>query len=71
MFVLGGRNDSGSIASVERYCVEANEWDEFVPLPEPLEGAAATTSNGSLYVSGGFNSTIGITKKAWVGNIQL
>ncbi|XP_046659815.1 kelch-like protein diablo isoform X1 [Homalodisca vitripennis] len=66
VYVIGGRNDGGPLSSVERYSVEANEWDECVSLPEPLEGAAATVANNSVYVTGGFNTSGGVTNKAWV-----
>lgn len=46
--------------------MDANEWDEYCALPEPLEGAAAAISDGSVYVTGGFNNSTGIMNKAWV-----
>ncbi|XP_054286791.1 kelch-like protein diablo isoform X2 [Macrosteles quadrilineatus] len=66
VYIIGGRGDNGPLNTVERYSVEANEWEEVSSLPEPLEGAAATSCNGSVYVTGGFNNTAGITNKAWV-----
>lgn len=52
LYVIGGRNESGYLSSVESYNLETNEWNYVSSLPQPLAAHAGAVHNGKLYISG-------------------
>ena len=52
MYVIGGRNESGYLSSVESYNMETNEWNYVSSLPQPLAAHAGAVHNGKIYISG-------------------
>lgn len=53
LYVIGGRNESGYLSSVESYNLETNEWNYVSSLPQPLAAHAGAVHNGKIYISGG------------------
>lgn len=52
MYVVGGRNETGYLSSVEAYNLETNEWNYVSSLPQPLAAHAGAVHNGKIYISG-------------------
>lgn len=50
--MIGGRNESGYLSSVESYNLETNEWNYVSSLPQPLAAHAGAVHNGKIYISG-------------------
>ncbi|KAJ7308390.1 hypothetical protein JRQ81_008931 [Phrynocephalus forsythii] len=58
VYATGGRNRSGSLASVERYCPKANEWSFVCSLKRRTWGHAGATAGSRLYISGGYGISV-------------
>ncbi|MBN3302950.1 KLH26 protein, partial [Amia calva] len=58
LYATGGRNRSGSLSSVERYCPRNNEWTYVDSLKRRIWGHAGTSCTGKLYISGGYGVSI-------------
>lgn len=56
LYVIGGRNESGYLSSVECYNLETNEWCYLSSLPQPLAAHAGAMHNGKIYISGGVHN---------------
>jgi N-acetylneuraminic acid mutarotase len=58
IYVIGGfgTTTNDATAAVHVYDVEAGNWTEAAPLPEPLGGHAAVVVHGKIHVVGGGNS---------------
>ncbi|XP_015270036.1 PREDICTED: kelch-like protein 14 [Gekko japonicus] len=56
LYVIGGRNESGYLSSVECYNLETNEWRYVSSLPQPLAAHAGAVHNGKIYISGGVHN---------------
>lgn len=52
LYVIGGRNETGYLSSVEAYNLETNEWNYVSSLPQPLAAHAGAVHNGKIYISG-------------------
>ncbi|GAB5579440.1 kelch-like protein 31 [Prionailurus iriomotensis] len=52
LYVIGGRNETGYLSSVESYNLETNEWRYVSSLPQPLAAHAGAVHNGKIYISG-------------------
>jgi len=52
LYVIGGRNETGYLSSVESYNLETNEWVYLSSLPQPLAAHAGAVHNGKIYISG-------------------
>lgn len=52
LYVIGGRNETGYLSSVESYNLETNEWNYVSSLPQPLAAHAGAVHNGKIYISG-------------------
>ena len=50
--MIGGRNETGYLSSVESYNLETNEWVYVSSLPQPLAAHAGAVHNGKIYISG-------------------
>lgn len=50
--MIGGRNETGYLSSVECYNLETNEWRYVSSLPQPLAAHAGAVHNGKIYISG-------------------
>ncbi|GLH04414.1 Ring canal kelch protein [Gryllus bimaculatus] len=57
MFVIGGKDNSSALNSVECYDIQSNSWQEMEPLPEPLFGSGAALVERQLVVVGGFSDS--------------
>lgn len=69
LYVVGGFNGSGPIATTQIYNPNTNSWTTGVPLPTPLSGGSGAVVKGILYVIGG--STDGSqtqTSSVWAFN---
>lgn len=58
LYVIGGRNESGYLSSVESYNLETNEWNYVSSLPQPLAAHAGAVHNGKIYISGQASSDL-------------
>ncbi|KAF7703486.1 kelch-like protein 26 [Silurus meridionalis] len=58
LYATGGRNRSGSLSSVERYCPKKNEWTYAESLKRRIWGHAGATCGDKLYVSGGYGVSV-------------
>ncbi|XP_036997991.2 kelch-like protein 26 isoform X4 [Artibeus jamaicensis] len=58
VYATGGRNRTGSLASVERYCPRRNEWGYACSLKRRTWGHAGASSGGRLYISGGYGISV-------------
>ncbi|MEQ2178130.1 Kelch-like protein 14, partial [Goodea atripinnis] len=56
LYVIGGRNETGYLSSVESYNLETNEWNYVSSLPQPLAAHAGAVHNGKIYISGGVHN---------------
>uniref|UniRef100_A0A8D0GJY0 Kelch-like protein 14 n=1 Tax=Sphenodon punctatus TaxID=8508 RepID=A0A8D0GJY0_SPHPU len=56
LYVIGGRNETGYLSSVECYNLETNEWRYVSSLPQPLAAHAGAVHNGKIYISGGVHN---------------
>ncbi|KAK3551465.1 hypothetical protein QTP70_017411 [Hemibagrus guttatus] len=56
LYVIGGRNETGYLSSVEAYNLETNEWNYVSSLPQPLAAHAGAVHNGKIYISGGVHN---------------
>ncbi|XP_078456270.1 kelch-like protein 26 [Lampetra fluviatilis] len=54
LYAVGGRNRTGSLASVERYSPKDNRWLYVSALKRRTWGHAGATLGGRLYVAGGY-----------------
>ncbi|MFU8773614.1 MAG: Kelch repeat-containing protein, partial [Anaerolineales bacterium] len=55
LFVFGGENESGSLASVLVYDPTNDEWDEVEPMFNKRAHAGAAVAGGKILVIGGFD----------------
>ena len=55
IYVAGGYNNTGTVATVEAYNPATDNWSTVAPLPFRLWSASAAAVNRTLYVMGGFN----------------
>nr|CAB3260037.1 kelch-like protein 9 [Phallusia mammillata] len=55
IYVIGGRNRHGALASCERYDPRQNSWEKIADLPQGIYMAAGLAHDGCIYVTGGFN----------------
>ena len=53
IYVIGGRNTQGPLATVEVYDTVANSWTGAAALPNSLRGLGVAAYNGKIYVAGG------------------
>lgn len=58
VYATGGRNRSGSLASVEKYCPKDNEWSYVCSLKRRTWGHAGATVGDRLYISGGYGISV-------------
>uniref|UniRef100_A0A803YJ52 Kelch like family member 26 n=1 Tax=Meleagris gallopavo TaxID=9103 RepID=A0A803YJ52_MELGA len=58
VYATGGRNRSGSLASVEKYCPKDNEWTYVCSLKRRTWGHAGATVGDKLYISGGYGISV-------------
>ncbi|OPJ86688.1 kelch-like protein 26 isoform A [Patagioenas fasciata monilis] len=58
VYATGGRNRSGSLASVEKYCPKTNEWTYVCSLKRRTWGHAGATVGDKLYISGGYGISV-------------
>ncbi|KAJ7427322.1 Kelch-like protein 26 [Willisornis vidua] len=58
VYATGGRNRSGSLASVEKYCPKSNEWSYVCSLKRRTWGHAGATVGDRLYISGGYGISV-------------
>ncbi|TRY57440.1 hypothetical protein DNTS_031427 [Danionella cerebrum] len=58
LYATGGRNRSGSLASVECYCPKKNLWTYVDSLKRRIWGHAGATCGVKLYVSGGYGVSL-------------
>ncbi|XP_049603937.1 kelch-like protein 14 isoform X2 [Syngnathus scovelli] len=56
LYVIGGRNETGYLSSVESYNLDTNEWNYVSSLPQPLAAHAGAVHNGKIYISGGVHN---------------
>uniref|UniRef100_A0A8C9PNL3 Kelch like family member 14 n=1 Tax=Spermophilus dauricus TaxID=99837 RepID=A0A8C9PNL3_SPEDA len=56
LYVIGGRNETGYLSSVECYNLDTNEWRYVSSLPQPLAAHAGAVHNGKIYISGGVHN---------------
>jgi hypothetical protein len=62
IYVIGGRDNSGSLKSVEAYDVATNKWSSVAPMSTPRDGLAAVIgADGQLYAIGGENGAEGLS----------
>jgi N-acetylneuraminic acid mutarotase len=67
IYVVGGRTSTGPRATVEAYSVNTDTWTARKSLPSArtaLNGASSI--NGRIYVTGGFNSSFALTSTLFV-----
>lgn len=71
LYVIGGRNETGYLSSVEAYNLETNEWNYVSSLPQPLAAHAGAVHNGKIYISGesvikpSQDSFVPLTSRIW------
>ncbi|KAL4658823.1 kelch-like protein 26 [Arapaima gigas] len=58
LYATGGRNRSGSLSSVERYCPKKNKWSYVESLKRRIWGHAGTICEDKLYISGGYGVSV-------------
>jgi hypothetical protein len=51
--VLGGEEEAGTIAEVERYDPRARQWSRLPDLPTPRHGLGAVARDGRVYAIAG------------------
>ncbi|XP_060233610.1 kelch-like protein 14 [Meriones unguiculatus] len=56
LYVIGGRNETGYLSSVECYNLDTNEWRYVSSLPQPLAAHAGAVHIGKIYTSGGVHN---------------
>ncbi|KFV85520.1 Kelch-like 14, partial [Struthio camelus australis] len=56
LYVIGGRNETGYLSSVECYNLETNEWRYVSSLPQPLAAHAGAGPKGYIYFAGGVHN---------------
>ena len=57
IYVIGGFDKSGNVLdTVEVYNINNDSWKTVSPLPQPLHHTAASSSNGKIYVIGGYTN---------------
>lgn len=61
VYVLGGANASGYLATNSRFSATAESWSSRAAMPEPRAGFAAGLLGSFLYVAGGINSGGAVT----------
>ncbi|MBI3977576.1 MAG: hypothetical protein HY331_05250 [Chloroflexi bacterium] len=60
LFVVGGRNSDGALATVDEYDPAANTWSPRAPLPSARSHLALVAAdNGKLYAIGGLDYVVG------------
>ncbi|KAM9376413.1 kelch-like protein 36 isoform 2-T3 [Pholidichthys leucotaenia] len=59
LIAVGGRNDSGTLSSVELYNPAEDCWSYTAELPRHTYGHAGVLHNGVVYISGGHEYQVG------------
>ncbi len=57
LYVVGGENTTGNLASCEEYSIETNKWREIAPLNEKKRWVSVSSFQGKLYAFGGSTSS--------------
>jgi hypothetical protein len=57
LYVSGGNDDNGRLASVEKYTPSSDSWSAVAALPERRSDHAAVTVGSAMYVLGGILDT--------------
>lgn len=74
LFAIGGETTNGrTVANVDAYDLQINEWHRREPLPQPWANLAAAALGSQIYVAGGSAQTIDstanmISDQFWVYN---
>ncbi|XP_046557768.1 actin-binding protein IPP-like [Haliotis rubra] len=59
IYAVGGWNENhGSLASVEKYSIENDKWEEVAPMSVRRAGAGVAAVNGQIYAIGGRTYTL-------------
>ncbi len=52
VYAVGGYDSTYQLPSVERYCVETNQWEVLSPMNRPRSALAVAVINNKLYAVG-------------------
>ena len=52
VYAVGGYDSTYQLPSVERYCVETNQWEVLSPMNRPRSALAVAVINNRLYAVG-------------------
>ena len=55
LYIVGGYDGSGALATFYRYDSMANVWEAMAPMSTARDNSAAATVDGKLYVMGGYD----------------
>lgn len=58
IYSIGGRNKDGSLNTVEKYNLKTNTWHTGPMLPSALYAHSGCVFNNTIYISGGYNSSM-------------
>ena len=50
VFIIGGRNESGILNSVDRFNIQAKKWELMPQMNLARQGAGSCAMNGEVYV---------------------
>ena len=70
VFVIGGENAQGPLATVEVMGTETQQWRSLAPLPEPLVNASIATCSGKIYVLGGRDKMNKASKSVYICSLE-